>query len=400
MTSDGQHAADALAAAVQLPCGIELKNRLVKAPMSDSLGDGAGMPTPEQIELYRRWSDGGVALSMIGEVQVDSRYPEKPGNLVLDDRSDDDRFRDLAAAGSSNGAQLWPQLGHAGALAFDAVTHPVGPSALDLDGLECAEMDIADVESLPAHYAAAARRAQQLGFGGVQVHAAHGFLLSQFLTPLFNRRSDRYGGSIEGRSQIVRDVVDAVRTATGAEFGIAVKVNATDELEGGLTSDEALVVVDRLDGLIDVLDVSGGTYFPGAPASSDRVGSGPYYLDFARQARQRTTAAVMATGGFKTRQQAADAVSSESADLVGLARSMVLDPALPIAWTDPTGAGPEWPRFEEPGPGAITAWYTMRLTAIGKGVDIAEMASISPAEALAVYDERDLERVASWKAAL
>ena len=259
--------ADVLAAPFELPCGVVLKNRLAKAAMSDSLGDGAGRPTDEQVELYRRWSTGGAALSLIGEVQVDYRYPERPGNLVLWPGADDARLRRLVDAGSTDGAQIWPQLGHAGALAHGPISRPAGPSAFVVEGLQCDALTPSAVDALPAIYARAAGHARAVGFNGVQIHAGHGFLLSQFLSPLFNRRSDRYGGSIEGRCRLLLAVVREVRAEVGSEVAIAVKINSSDQLEGGLDEDDALVAVSLLgDEGVDLIDVSGGTYFPGAPA--------------------------------------------------------------------------------------------------------------------------------------
>ena len=192
MSEEGNNESDArvLGAPLELPCGLVLKNRLVKAAMSDSLGDGAGNPTEEQIELYRRWSAGGSALSLIGEMQVDHRYPEKPGNLVLGPGADMALLARLAGVGSADNAQVWPQLGHAGALAHLPISRPAGPSALDIAGLQCDALQQSDVEALPAVYASAAAQAQAAGFSGAEIHAGHGFLLSQFLSPLFNHRSD------------------------------------------------------------------------------------------------------------------------------------------------------------------------------------------------------------------
>ena len=139
-----------LASPLDLPCGLRLENRLAKAAMSDSLGDGAGQPTDEQIELYRRWAHGGVGLSIIGEVQVDPRYPEKPGNLVLGAQRDKSSFQRLAGAGSEGTTRIWPQLGHAGALAHAPISRPAGPSALDIGGLRCAELSVEEIEALPS----------------------------------------------------------------------------------------------------------------------------------------------------------------------------------------------------------------------------------------------------------
>ena len=174
--------------ALRLPCGVSLNNRIAKSAMSDSLGDGTGHPTAEQIRLYERWAGGGLAVSIIGEVQGSSNFPEKPGNLVLNDQSDLERFRELARRGGENGTLLWLQLGHAGALAYAPTSNPKGPSALDVPGLSCAALTVAEIKELSSEFARTAKLAHQAGFGGVQIHAAHGFLLSQFLSPLFNRR--------------------------------------------------------------------------------------------------------------------------------------------------------------------------------------------------------------------
>jgi 2,4-dienoyl-CoA reductase-like NADH-dependent reductase (Old Yellow Enzyme family) len=381
---------------LELPCGVVLKNRLVKAAMSDSLGSGAGDPTDEQVRLYERWSKGGTALSIVGEVQVDPRYPEKPGNLVLGPLSDQAGLRRLALAGSSNDGHIWPQLGHAGALAHTPISEPAGPSALNLDSLRCNALSQAAIEALPGKYAAAACRAQAVGFTGVEVHAGHGFLLSQFLSPLFNRRSDRYGGAIEAKCQVLLDVVRHIRRDAGAEFAIAVKLNSSDQLEGGLTEEDALRVVELLASeKVDLIDISGGTYFPGAASSSDRSSAGPYFLNFAQRARNVTDTPLMLTGGFKTRGEAAAAVASGAVDAVGIARALALDPELPLKWLRPESGDPEFPTFQSPPPGGVTAWYTMRLTALANDQETA----FAPAllTAIADYESRDAKRVGSWR---
>ena len=385
-----------LRAPLELPCGLVLKNRLAKAAMSDSLGDGAGNPSDEQIELYRRWSAGGAALSIIGEVQVDHRFPEKPGNLVLGRHSNDDSLRRLAAAGVEAGSHVWPQLGHAGALAHAPIARRAGPSSLDLNELQCDALSSEEIDALAETYARAATHAQSVGFSGVQIHAGHGFLLSQFLSPLFNHRTDRYGGSVEARSQLLVDIVRAVRSAVGPEFAVAMKINSSDQLEGGLTEDESLTAIETVGSeSIDLLDISGGTYFPGAPASSDRRTSGPYFVDFSRRAKALTDTPLMVTGGFATREQATDAVSSGAADVVGCARSMVLNPALASAWLSPSGGDPSFPRFTSPPAGGVTAWYTMRLHALATGTD--DQFDMTAAQALDVYNERDARREHTWR---
>ena len=380
---------------LELPCGVVLKNRIVKSAMSDSLGDGCGNPTDAQIRLYERWADGGVAASIIGEVQGTPHYAEKPGNLVLRQDADLARFEELARRGSADGSQLWLQLGHAGAMAHPPVSTPKGPSAIDIPGLTCEALTLQEIEALPAEFARTASLAQQLGFGGVQIHAAHGFLLSQFLSPLFTQRDDAYGGSLASRMRLLLDVVQAVRDAVDPGFVVAVKLKATDQLEGGFAEKESLEMVAALDGTgIDLIDISGGTYFPGARSASDSAGSGPYFLDFAAQARQRTSKPLMATGGFKTRQQALEALVSGRVDLTGIARGFVLDADLPNNWRSKVAVDPEFPRFSSPPVGGITAWYTMRLTQVGEDRETAGIPDLDAA--VRDYDERDRLRADKW----
>ncbi len=381
---------------LELPCGVILKNRLTKSAMSDSLGDGTGDPTETQIRLYERWAEGGVALSLIGEVQGDYRYPEKPGNLVLDSRSNQDALKSLASRGQVRGTHLWPQLGHAGALSHLPISRPKGPSALDVEGLQCEGMSVTDIQALPSIYARAATIAQSSGFGGVQIHAGHGFLFSQFLSPLFNHRTDAYGGSIEARFNIIRKVIDEVRRTVGPTFPIGIRINSTDNLEGGLTNSDALEIVRILDGTsIDLIDISGGTYFPGAKSSSDSACDGSaYFTTFAQSAKEVTDKPIMATGGFRKRDQAIDAIESGAVDMVSLARAMVLNPRLAKTWLNKGGDDPEFPTFNSPPYGGLTAWYSMRITALGE--DRENEFTLDPHSAIKTYEKRDAQRCIKW----
>lgn len=380
---------------LELPCGVILKNRIAKSAMSDSLGDGTGHPTTEQNRLYQRWADGGLALSIIGEVQPSSGYAEKPGNLVLDVNSEISKFQALAEHGRRNGAQLWLQLGHAGALAYAPISNPKGPSALDLPDLQCEAMSLDEIDRVPLDFAETAKLAQQAGFGGVQIHAAHGFLLSQFLSPLFNKRSDGFGGTIANRMKLLLKSIEAVRAAVGPDFPIAVKLNSSDQLVGGLDEDDALEVVAALDASsVDLIDISGGTYFPGAKAASDGAGRGPYFIEFAKRARRKTSKPLMLTGGFKTRAQAEDAVRSGVIDVVGLARALVLEPGLPNLWMADQTPEPVFPRFSDAPEGGITAWYTMRLTDIAADKETDDIGDLT--QAIHKYEVRDAERTEIW----
>ena len=250
----------------------------------------------------------------------------------------------------------------------------------------------------PPNLPARRNLAKQLGFGGVEVHAAHGFLISQFLSPLFNKREDAYGGSLHNRMRLLLEVVGAVREAVGPGFPVGIKMNATDQLDGGLAEDESLEIVAALDQTaIDLIDISGGTYFPGAASSSDRAGSGPYFLDFAARARTKTSIPLMVTGGFKTLAQAESAIADGKADVVGLARALIVDPELPSFWLSGQRGEPEFPRFTAPPEGGVTAWYTMQITRHAKGE-----AALSPDDlgyAIEDYESRDAARRKIWRSA-
>ena len=384
-----------LATPLTLPCGVVLKNRIAKAAMSDSLGDGAGNPTTDQIRLYERWARGGLALSIIGEVQGTPHFAEKPGNLIVNGHSDREQLERLAKAGATDNAQLWLQLGHAGAMADVGISTPKGPSALNLPGLTCGALSLDEIQALPAEFARTAQLAKQLGFGGVELHAAHGFLLNQFLSPLFNKRTDAYGGSLQNRMRLLLEVTDAVRSAVGPAYPVGIKLNATDQLEGGFAEDESLDVIAALDNAgIDLIDISGGTYFPGAASSSDRSGTGPYFLEFAKRARAKTGVPLMVTGGFKTLAQAESAITDGTADIVGLARALVVDPELPSFWLAGQRGEVQFPRFKNPPEGGVTAWYTMQITQNAKGEPT--LASDDLEDAIAAYEQRDDARRLIW----
>jgi 2,4-dienoyl-CoA reductase-like NADH-dependent reductase (Old Yellow Enzyme family) len=388
---------DVLFSPFTLPCGTTIKSRLIKSAMSDSLGDGTGHPTNAQIRLYERWAEGGIAASIIGEVQGLSGFAEKPGNLVLNSNSDLDRFKQLSDRAQTNDSLLWLQLGHAGALSYAPTSNPKGPSALDLDGLSCEALTLDEIKRVIEQFAQTAILAKQAGFGGVQIHAAHGFLLSQFLSPLFNQRDDQYGGSITNRMRFLLEAIDAVRNVVGESFPIAIKLNSSDQLEGGLSQEDALEVIKALDQTsIDLIDISGGTYFPGAKSASDGAGKGPYFLEFAEAARKITSKPLMLTGGFKTKAQADDALARGIVDFIGLARAVIIDPSLPNNWQKNDNTCPQFPKFSHTPDGGVTAWYTMRITDIGENKSISTEYDLNIEKAMNAYELRDKARTETW----
>lgn len=337
-----------------LPCGVVLPNRLAKAAMTEGLADAELRATPRLATLYRRWSEGGAGLLITGNVMVDRRVPERPGNVVIDgtwpasvDTEARSRLRDWARAGTIAGNQLWMQLSHAGRQSPRYATHdPVGPSAVGLDLLGAygrpRALTEADIEDLIRRFAAAAAIARECGFTGVQVHAAHGYLLSAFLSPLTNRRVDAWGGSLQNRARLLLEVVRATRRAVGADFPIAVKLNSDDFRTGGFSADDSLAVIRMLGAEgIDLLELSGGTYeqprllgHAGKPDSVAPVRESTrrreaYFLAYAEAARPAAAMPLMLTGGFRTRAAMDEALSDGALDVIGLARPLVTEPELP-----------------------------------------------------------------------
>eukprot|EP01063_Lacrimia_lanifica_P013088 TRINITY_DN19733_c0_g3_i1.p2 TRINITY_DN19733_c0_g3~~TRINITY_DN19733_c0_g3_i1.p2 ORF type:complete len:493 (+),score=185.57 TRINITY_DN19733_c0_g3_i1:57-1481(+) len=349
-------AADPLAAPLTLPCGLRLKNRMVKAAMTECLSTDAALASVDLERLYRAWAAGGCGLLLTGNVQVDRRYLERPGNVCIDGPQDEAQLaalRGYARAAQENGAKAVVQLSHAGRQATAKVARASpAPSAIPSKALVPVaapyEMATEEVRAVVAAFAHAARVAQDAGFDGVQVHAAHGYLLSSFLSPLANRRTDVYGGSLENRARALLETIRACRAATarpgGAPFAVGVKINSSDFQRGGFTHEEALVVAKWLDGAgVDFVELSGGNYESpalmtgtdsqlrdilsvkgvGKRATRDREA---YFMEYARDVRAALTRTpLMVTGGFRTRRVMEAALAD--IDLIGVARPLCVDPA-------------------------------------------------------------------------
>jgi 2,4-dienoyl-CoA reductase-like NADH-dependent reductase (Old Yellow Enzyme family) len=321
---------------IRLPCGQTLANRLVKPALNEALGDRRGAPTPRLEALFRRWGRGGCGLLITGNVVVDRRHVAEPGNVAVEDGRELDALRRWAAAGREHGARVWMQINHPGRQAHPVASRarPVAPSALPAGMPGARVPDVlgeAEIAGLVRRFATTAAVAQAAGFDGVQLHAAHGYLISQFLSPLANVREDGWGGDPERRMRFILEVTRAVRAAVGDAFPVAVKLNSTDFLRGGFTEAESQRVVERLvtEG-VDLVEVSGGTYeapaMMGAQAASTREREA-YFLAYAESVRRRAgDVPLMVTGGFRSRAAMADAVARGACDLVGVGRPLCLDP--------------------------------------------------------------------------
>ena len=367
---------DPLARSLDLPCGVSIPNRLGKSAMTEGLAGVDGHACDRHARLYRKWSEGGAGLSITGNVMVDWRYLERPGNVVVEDRAGLDGLRAWAEAGTVGGNQLWVQISHPGRQCSRMSNgHPVAPSAVQLRMAgffgRPRELTADEIPALVGRYAATARIVQEAGFTGVQVHGAHGYLISQFLSPRVNRRTDTWGGSLENRARFLLEVVRAVRREVGAGFPVSVKLNSADFQKGGFELADAAEVASMLaaEG-VDLLEISGGTYerlrfFEADDGAAEESPEAPrlaagsaareaYFLRYAETIRERIgDMPLMVTGGFRSRRTMEDAVESGAVDLIGLARPLCVDPALPRALLD--GSITEATRWEDrlrlgPGP--------------------------------------------------
>ena len=368
-----------------LRSGLTLPHRIVKAPMTENLADADNQPTEALERVYRRWAQGAAGgLLVTGNLMVDRRFLERSRNVVADERLDVARLARVreAAAGSA----VLAQLSHPGRQTNRFVAaHPVAPSAeagaVRMAGLfgRPRALTGAEVEEIVAGFGAAARRCQQAGLDGVQVHAAHGYLLAQFLSPYTNRRTDRWGGDLAGRSRALVESVRAVRAATSDDFTVAVKLNSSDFRHGGFTEDDAEQVVAMLvEEGVDLIEISGGTYEnPALFGEVDGLGEGSsvkeaYFAAFAR--RVRATAgpvAVMLTGGIRTREAMEQLLADGGVDLIGLGRPLAIEPDLTarLLAGDP---GRTLPRYKLPtlaGLAGESEWYETQIARMGAGKD-------------------------------
>ena len=329
---------------LSLPNGSLLPNRLAKAAMEENMADANHAPSNALIRLYQTWAEGEVGLMITGNVMVDRRAMTGPGGVVLESGQHGERFREWARAARSTGAQVWMQINHPGRQMPAALgQETLAPSAVALDMGSFSKqftapkaMSEADIAEVQRRFVEAAVLAESFGFDGVQIHAAHGYLISQFLSPLANKRTDRWGGPLENRARLLVEIVKGVRSRVGARFSVSIKLNSADFQRGGFSLDDARQVVALLNPLqIDLLELSGGSYE--APAMQGQARDGrtlareAYFLEFAQDIGALARMPLMVTGGIR-RLAVAEQVLAGGIDMVGIGTALALDPHLPRGW--------------------------------------------------------------------
>lgn len=329
---------------LQLPNGSTIFNRIAKAAMEENLADANQAPSAELLRLYQAWAEGGAGLLLTGNVMVDRRAMTGPGGVVLEDERQLDKFRQWARIGRARGAQFWMQINHPGRqMQANLGQQTVAPSAvaLELGGLSKLfpvpkALDEVEIQALIQRFARTAQLAEQAGFTGVQIHAAHGYLLSQFLSPISNKRSDSWGGSLENRARLLLEVVKAVRNLVAPDFCVAVKLNSADFQRGGFDGADAKRVVQLLNELaVDLVELSGGSYEAPAMQGDARDGRTlareAYFLEFAGEIAAVARMPVMVTGGIR-RLPVVEQVLASGVAMAGIATALAINPALPSQW--------------------------------------------------------------------
>ena len=333
-----------------LPCGQVIKNRICKAAMTERIAKGNNLAHHGHANLYDRWADGNIGISLTGNVQVDRRNLEGPANVVIDKNNYKEQFDALKAwskAGTKNNTQLWMQISHAGRQTPGEInSSPMAPSDIGLKipgknfgtPTPMTEEDILDVID---RFVFTAKIARDTGFTGVQFHSAHGYLLSEFLSPDINNRTDAWGGSIENRARIHLEIIKRCRHEVGEDFPISVKLNSADFQKGGFSPDESIKVAQMLENAgVDIIEISGGTYeqpkLIGVEASinakrsekrkESTIAREAYFLEYAQDIRKAVSIPLMVTGGFRTREGINDALQSNVCQIVGIGRPLCADP--------------------------------------------------------------------------
>ncbi|WP_426423053.1 NADH:flavin oxidoreductase/NADH oxidase family protein [Bradyrhizobium genosp. A] len=327
-----------------LPNGSIVPNRIAKASMEENMADADQAPSDQLMRLYQSWADGGAGLLLTGNVMIDRRAMTGPGGVVLENDRHLDRFKRWAKIGRSKGAQFWMQINHPGRqMRANLGQETWAPSAIPLDLGRMSkhfstprEMTSEAIADVIGRFAGAAQLAEQAGFTGVEIHAAHGYLLSQFLSPLTNRRGDQWGGPLENRARLLLEIVKAVRAVVSPGFAVAVKLNSADFQRGGFSTDDAKSVVGMLNHLgVDLVELSGGSYE--APAMQGQARDGrtlareAYFVEFATDIKTVARMPVMVTGGIR-RKPVAEQVLGSGVDMIGIGTALAIDPHLPRDW--------------------------------------------------------------------
>ena len=375
-----------IASPFTLPCGVILKNRIAKSAMSENIGTLSNAPTKTLINAYKVWAKGSPGLLITGNVMIDSKAIGEPRNVVVEDYTHFDLLKAWAKTIEGTGVHLWPQLNHPGRQAFGSINREVvAPSAVPLKmggaskmfklATPLTEEAILDIIK---RFGNSARIMKEAGFTGCQIHGAHGYLVSQFLSPISNKRTDKWGGPLKNRARFVLEVYREIRKQVGSGYPVGIKINSADFQKGGFTESESMEVVQFLsrEGM-DLIEISGGTYEKPAMVKGSRkqstVKREAYFLDYIEKARKITDKPLLLTGGFRSVKVMEDALAGGKLDVIGLGRPFCLYPNLAQDIFEGKAT-----HFDTPVPtigielldkmgGVELPWYELQIQRLGKG---------------------------------
>ncbi len=322
--------------------GLSLKNRFIRAATWEGLATPEGAVTPQLIDRMVTLAQGGVGLIISSHAYVTKEGQGTPWQLGIHQDSLVDGLKEMRAAVHENGGKMLMQLAHAGLYAAtDLTEHPafaVSSSSFLVDrAIPCQEITQREIASLITAYAQAAQRAQEAGFDGVELHAAHGYFLSQFLSPAYNQRTDTYGGNIQNRTQIHREILQAIRNIVGKDFPIFIKMNCADFIEDGLEGKESLQAAKIfVDAGVDAIEISGGIIRTGK-LSPSRPGittqeKEAYFREYAQEMKAEIPLPLILVGGIKSFEVASSLIAQGTADYISMSRAFIREPTLIHRW--------------------------------------------------------------------
>ena len=334
-----------------LPCGAQIKNRICKAAMTERIAFSDNYTNQRHLNLYKKWAEGDIGILLTGNVQVDKNHLEGPANVCIEEETYVDQIpllRKWAEEGTKDNTHLWMQISHAGRQTPGEInSSPKAPSSVQLKipgrnyGVPSA-LTTEEIQEIIKKFTFVAKIARETGFTGIQIHSAHGYLLSEFLSPDINLREDEWGGTVENRSRIHVEIIKSIRREVGEDFPISVKMNSADFQKGGFSPDDSIRVAKIIEEAgVDNIEISGGTYEQPRLLGLDNVSINPdrsevrkestiareaYFLEYAEKIKKNIQIPLMVTGGFRTKEGMESAVKSGACEIVGVGRPLCANP--------------------------------------------------------------------------
>ena len=323
--------------------GMTIRNRIIRSATWEGMCDSDGRPSKKLIAFYRLLAQGGVGLITSGYTFIRPDGKQLPGKMGIHSDEFEPEMITLTRTVHDAGGKICVQLVHAGGQTSAEVAgrHPFAPSAVQVDQFPeiPSELSKDDIFDIVTAFGEGARRAKKWGFDAVQLHGAHGYLINQFLSPLTNQRRDEYGGSIKNRCRFLLEAYRKVRETVGANYPVLIKLNAADNLDGGLDVGDAVYAAEKLskEG-IDTIEVSSGTTASGIKSpvrlKINKPEKEAYNLGLARRIKTAVACPVIVVGGFRSYEVAEKALKNDAMDYIAMSRPLIREPSLPNRWQD------------------------------------------------------------------